>query len=146
MTPHTSAKFIRITAWGFIGFAVIWGLAPYTPVNAPAHMLLDLLDWPYGDAPALLTRSEMWLSSIGAGMVMAMSIMLLGIVAPAAQNSNKPVVRVTIGAFIVWFIVDSAGSAASGVVSNVFFNMVFLAAILVPLLAIRYESQAKPGF
>ncbi len=144
MTPRTSAKMTRIVAWGFIGFAAVWGLAPYGAINEPARMLIDLLDWPYGDAAPVLDRSQMWLSSIGAGLVVAISVMLLGIVAPALENSDRSIVRVTIWAFVGWYIVDGAGSAAAGVVSNVFFNTVLLAAIMVPLLLIRYDGEAKP--
>ena len=141
MTPKNSAKIVRIVAWGFIGFAFIWGLAPYQAVNAPARWLLDLLDLPFGDAAPVLNRSEMWLSSIGAGLVLALSIMLLGIVAPALEKSDKAVVRVTIWAFIGWYLVDGAGSIASGVASNVLFNSLFLGLILAPLLFVKYENN-----
>ncbi|MBL4853284.1 MAG: hypothetical protein JKY25_03505 [Robiginitomaculum sp.] len=139
MTPKNSAKMVKLVAWGFIGFAFIWGLAPYQAVNAPSRMLLDLLDLPYGDAAPVLDRSQMWLSSIGAGLVVAISIMLLGIVAPAVAKSDKKTVQVTIWAFIGWYVVDGAGSVAAGVASNVIFNTVFLAAILAPLLLVKYE-------
>ncbi len=139
MTPKSSAKMVRLVAWGFIGFAFIWGLAPYQAVNAPSRMLLDLLDLPYGDAAPVLDKSQMWLSSIGAGLVVAISVMLLGIVAPAVAKADKKTIRVTIWAFIGWYVVDGAGSVASGVASNVIFNTVFLAAILAPLLLVKYE-------
>ena len=141
MTPKNSAKMVKIVAWVFIGFAFIWGLAPYQAVNAPARALLDLLDLPFGDAALVLNRSEMWLSSIGAGLVLALSIMLLGIVAPALEKSDKVVVRVTIWAFIGWYLVDGAGSIASGVASNVLFNSLFLGLILAPLLLVKYENN-----
>lgn len=140
MTPKTSARLIRIAAWGFLAFAFIWALAPYGAVSEPARLLLDLLDWPLGDAAPALSRSEMWLSSVGAGLVVAVSIMLLGIVAPAIERSDRKTVRVTIWAFIGWYIVDSAGSVVSGVASNAFFNTLFLIAVMVPLLALRYDK------
>jgi len=141
MTPVAAAKMTKIVAWLFIAFAFIWGLAPYTAVNEPARMLLDLLDWPFGDAAPDLDRSQMWLSSIGAGLVVGISIMLLGIVVPALEKSDKKIVTVTIWAFVGWYIVDGAGSAASGVVSNVFFNTILFVAIMIPLLMVRYEEQ-----
>ena len=140
MTPKTSAKLVKLVAWGFLAFAFVWALAPYGAASEPARLLLDLLDWPLGDAAPVLSRSEMWLSSIGAGLVVALSVILLGIVAPAVEASNKKTVRVAIWAFVGWFFVDSAGSIASGVPSNAVFNTVFLAAILIPLLAVRYET------
>jgi hypothetical protein len=141
MTPHTSANLIKLTTWGFIAFAFIWGLAPYTAINEPARLLIDIIDWPPGDANPALSRSQMWLSSIGAGLVLAICIMLLGIVVPAVRRSDKHIVRVTIWAFVGWFVVDSVGSVASGVLSNVFFNSILLAGILIPLLMLRYENE-----
>jgi len=140
MTPKTSAKLLKLAAWGFLAFALVWALAPYSAVNEPARLLLDFLAWPLGDAAPALNRSEMWLSSIGAGLVVALSVILLGIVAPAVEASNKKAVRVAIWAFIGWYLVDSAGSVASGVPSNAVFNTFFLAMLLIPLLAVRYET------
>ena len=140
MTKKTSATLIKFAAWGFIAFAFVWGLAPYTAINAPSRVLLDVLDWPFGDGAPSLTRSEMWLSSIGAGLVLGVSIMLLGIVAPAIRNGQKQVGRVTAWAFVGWYVMDGLGSAVAGVPSNVFFNTILLIMILVPLLMVRYEE------
>ena len=73
MTPTSSARMITIVAWGFIVVSIVWGLAPYQQINAPARIFLDILDWPYGDAAPVLDRSAMWLSSIGAGLSIALS-------------------------------------------------------------------------
>ncbi len=37
-------------------------------------------------------------------------------------------------AFIVWYVIDSAGSIAAGVASNVVFNTAYLVLVLIPLL------------
>ncbi len=138
MSPHNSAKMTQIVAWVFIAFAIIWGLAPYGAISAPSRILLDILDWPFGGRPPL-SRDAMWLSSIGAGLTIAISIMLLGIVVPALREGNQRVVRVTVWAFVTWYSVDSIGSYASGVGSNVFFNTILLVAILIPLITVRYK-------
>jgi len=140
MTPETSAKTITIVSYGFLVFAFVWGLAPYVAINAPARILLDVLDWPPGTAAAALDRNTMWLSSIGAGLTVLVSILLLGIVVPAVRAQDRRVIRVTIWAAIAWYIVDGAGSIASGVASNVFFNSFLLAGMLVPLLMVRFKD------
>ncbi len=142
MTPQNSAKTIRYVAYAFIGFAVIWGLAPYQGINWPSRALLDLLNWPFGDGAPVFSQSEMWLSSIGAGLTFAISVMLIGIVAPAAKKMDRNTIRVTIWAFIVWYLVDSVGSVASGVPSNALFNLILLVAILVPLVLIKDDGKA----
>ncbi len=140
MAPQTAAKTVRIVGYLFLLFAFVWGLAPYVSINAPARWLIDLLDWPFGDALATLDRSEKWLSAIGSGLTAGISIMLIGMVAPAVARSDRQVTKVTIWAFVVWYIVDSVGSIASGVPSNAFFNAILLTAILVPLLLVRFED------
>jgi len=140
MTPETSAKTITFVSYGFLLFAFVWGLAPYSAINAPARILLDILDWPPGNAAAVLDRNTMWLSSIGAGLTVLVSILLLGIVVPAVRAGERRVIRVTIWAAIGWYVVDGAGSIASGVASNVFFNSFLLAGMLVPLLAVRFKD------
>jgi len=140
MTQSTSAKLMRIVSYGFILFAVVWGVAPYGPIGEPSRLLLDLLDWPLGDAAPAMNRSSMWLSSIGAGLTAALCIMLLGIVAPALERGDKGVVRIAVLAIVVWFVVDSAGSIAAGVASNAGFNVILLAAALAPLLGVQYEK------
>lgn len=140
MTPKTSATLIRLAAYGFLLFAAVWALAPYKPVSEPAQMLLDLLDWPFGDAPGEMSRNTVWLSSIGAGLVVALSVFLLGLVAPALESGDRRTIRVTTFAMLGWFVVDSAGSIASGVASNAVFNAVFLTAVLIPLLAVKHEA------
>ncbi len=132
---------MKTVAWIFIGFAAIWGLAPYETINEPARILIDILDWPIGDAPAKITRSQMWLSSIGAGLIVAVSIIMLGIIVPALRNSNKPIIKTTIYAFTAWFVIDSAGSIAAGVMSNALFNTLFFALVLIPLVMIRTEEN-----
>jgi len=145
MTPSNAAKMIKFVSYFFIAFAIVWGLAPYSAISEPSRLLLDLLNLPFGDAPATLTQSEMWLSSIGAGLTAAICIMLLGIVVPAVQNGDKPIIKTTIWAFIVWYIVDSVGSVAAGVPSNAFFNAILLIAILIPLCSVKYEQQSQQG-
>ncbi len=140
MTPKNAAKMTRIVTYGFIAFAVVWGLAPYSAISEPSRLLLDLLSLPFGDAAPNLTKSEMWLSSIGAGLTAAICIMLLGIVAPAVENGDRKVAKTTIWAFVIWYVVDSVGSIAAGVPSNAFFNAILLVAILIPLLTVRYDG------
>jgi len=140
MTPNSSAIMTQFVAWEFFAFAVIWGLAPYGPVSAPSILLLDILDWPFGDRETL-TRDVMWLSSVGAGLTMAIAIMLLGIVVPALRAGNKEVVRVTKWALVAWFAIDGLGSYVSGVGSNTLVSFVMFIATMVPLVLVRFEDS-----
>lgn len=139
MTQKVSAKIIRYVSYVIIVFSVIWGLAPYESINAPARILIDILDWPFGDALATLDRNTMWLSSIGTGLMLALAIFYGWVIAPAIERGDKQIVKVGIWAILAWYVVDSTGSVASGVASNVLFNTPFLLGMLLPMVMVKYK-------
>ncbi len=83
----------------------------------------------------------MLLSAIGAGLLGAVSVFLGKIVVPAVKDGNKSIINATILAMCVWYAIDGVGSIAAGVSSNVVFNSVYLALVLIPLVGIK-ENKA----
>jgi len=140
MSLNIRSKLMMAVAIIFAVYSLFWSLAPYTSINLPARFILDLADWPVDNLSTPLDRNTMWLSSISAGLLGAISIFLGGIVAPALKDGNKPVIKTTIYAMVFWFIIDSAGSIAAGVSANVFFNSIYLILVLIPLVGTtRYK-------
>jgi len=137
MSLELRAKLMQIVAIGFLLFSIMWALAPYTSINLPSRFLLDLLDWPLNNLSAELSRDVMWLSSIGAGLLVAFSIFLFGVVAPAIKDHDKRIINVSRLAIIAWYVVDSVGSIASGVLSNAVFNTLFFIMVMIPLIGIK---------
>ena len=142
MSLNTRANFLMIVSVIFFIYSLLWGLAPFSEINIPARIILDLSDWPIDSLSLPLDKNTMWLSAIGAGLLGAVAIFLGGIVVPALKEGNKSVIRTTIIAMIVWYIIDSAGSIAAGVSSNVFFNSIYLALVLIPLVCIGKNNNA----
>jgi len=140
MSLNTRSKFMMIVAVIFFIYSVLWALAPYPSINLPARYILDLSDWPLDNLESPLDRNTQWLSSIAAGILAAVSIFLGGIVVPAIKERNISIIRTTIIAMVTWYLIDSIGSVASGVASNVFFNSIYLVLILIPLLGIENSS------
>lgn len=134
MSLNTRSRFMMVISIIFFIYSILWGIAPYASINFPSRIILDLSDWPVDSLAVPLDRNTMWLSAIGAGLLGAVSIFLCGIVAPALKEGNKRVIRITILAMIFWYIMDSAGSIASGVNSNIFFNSIYLLLVLIPLV------------
>lgn len=140
MSLQTRAKFLLVISIIFGLYSVLWGLAPFSGINFPARLILDAADWPIDNLSSPLDRNTMWLSAIGAGLLAAVSIFLGKIVVPALKEGNKAIVNATILAMIAWYIIDSAGSIAAGVSSNVLFNSIYLVLVLIPLLGAKNES------
>lgn len=141
MSLNTRSKFMMVVSITFGIYAILWGLAPYENFNLPARIIINISAWSLDDITAPFDKNTMWLSSIGAGLIGAVSIFLGGIVVPAIKQGNKAIIRTTIIAMIFWYVIDSAGSVAAGVVSNVFFNSIYLVLVLVPLIG---ASKEKP--
>jgi len=140
MTLEFRSKLMQFVAIGFMLFSITWALAPYTSINLPSRFIIDLLDWPLNNLSAELSREVKWLSSIGAGLLIAFSIFLSGIVAPAILANDKKIINVSKFAIIAWYVVDSAGSIASGVMSNAIFNSLFFIMVMVPLVGIKNKQ------
>ncbi len=136
MSLNTRANFLMVVAVIFFIYSVLWGLAPFAEINISARIILDLADWPIDSLSAPLDKNTMWLSAIGAGLLAAVSIFLGGIVVPALREGNRSIISTTMIAMIVWYVIDSVGSIAAGVSSNVFFNSIYLALVLIPLVCI----------
>ncbi len=142
MSLNTRANFLMVVSIIFGIYSLLWGLAPFAGFNIPARFILDFSDWPIDNLSAPLDRNTMWLSAIAAGLLGAVSIFLGRIVVPALKEGNRPVIHATILAMMVWYILDSAGSMAAGVSSNVVFNSIYLALVLIPLVCINKNAVA----
>ena len=136
MSLNTRANFLLIVSIIFFIYSLLWALAPFAEFNISARLILDLADWPVDSLSTQLDKNTMWLSAIGAGLLGAVSVFLGGIVVPAIREKNIYIVNTTILAMTLWYIIDSVGSIAAGVSSNVFFNTIYLALVLTPLVCI----------
>ncbi len=147
MSLDTRANFLMAVAVIFFIYSLLWGLAPFAEMNISARIILDLADWPLDNFSHPLDKNTMWLSAIGAGLLAAIAIFLGGIVVPALKENNRSVIRTTIVAMTVWYVIDGVGSIAAGVSSNLIFNSIYLSLVLIPLLGIKTEeiSRDKAG-
>ncbi len=140
MSLNVRANFLMVVSIIFFIYSLLWGLAPFAEINISARLILDLADWPLDNLFTPLDRNTMWLSAIGSGLLAAVSIFLGGIVVPALKDGNRAVIRTTIVAMSVWYIIDGIGSIAAGVGSNVVFNSIYLILVLIPLVGIRNDK------
>ena len=140
MSLELRFKLIRIVAIVLALYAVIWGLAPFTPINISARFLLDVLDWPIDNTAQALDRNTKWLSAIGASLLAAIAVLLWGIIAPALKRGDAEVARTALLAFVAWYVIDGAGSIAAGVHSNVVFNTIYLVAMIGPLIGMPKKA------
>ena len=144
MTPKKCATLLTLVGYGFVIFSLIWVLTAFAPIDRPARLLIDILDWPLDGLPAEPSGEARWMGAIGAGLTCGLGLMFVLIFAPIIRM-NDPVTGgiVRKGALIgviAWYVVDSSGSVAAGVPSNAVFNAVFLLLIVVPLYRVKFTA------
>ncbi|ADZ89418.1 hypothetical protein [Marinomonas mediterranea] len=143
MKPSASALFMRVVAILFAAYALLWATAPFTAINLPARLILDVSDWPLDRLSQPLDRNTMWIVSIAAGLLGAIAVLFWRVVAPAIEAGNKAIMRSTLYAILVWYVIDGIGSVASGVVSNLVFNTVYLVLVIAPLILTKYGREGS---
>jgi len=78
------------------------------------------------------------------GMSAGLGAFFAFVVAPLLSHKDSEVFQTTKrGALIaagLWYVVDSIGSVAAGVPSNVVMNTLFLAAYTVPLILVKQDT------
>ena len=136
MSLSTRSKILYYVSLLFLVYSLLWATAPFPAINAPARLILDLADWPFDAFSNPLSRDLMWGSAIGSGLLAAISIFLIGSIVPALRKGDGGPIRTTIIAMVVWYTIDGVGSYFSGVGSNIFFNTIYLALVLFPLVGI----------
>jgi len=128
---------LQLNCFSYLLFAFIWWLAALPTLDRPAQLLLDITVWPLDGSHDQLSTDARFLSAIGAGLLVAMTLLILLIVIPELRRGNFSVLRGTTISLIAWYAIDSIGCITAGVGSNAVLNTVYVSALLVPLWLIH---------
>ena len=144
MTPKLAARLLRLVGWGFIIFCALCVTIAFKGYDGFAYFIADLFDWTGPSRTEAFSRDVRWFGAIWAGLGAGFGALYVFLVAPLLTIDNREVQRISkrgglIGAAI-WFVIDSAGSAASGVPSNVAMNFLFLLCVIIPLGMVNFEK------
>lgn len=133
MTHEFHKLWLKIAAIVVGSFGPIFFLGTMLATAEPARWTLDLLSWPLDGAPTYEAYGTRFLSALTGGFLLGWGVTIWCLsewVYDAAPEGVRRSVLVGIGA---WFILDSAGSIASGTASNVLFNVAILVVAVGPL-------------
>lgn len=141
MSPKAAALFLRVYAFiALLAFGLVWALGAHPATREPARMMFDLLAWPVDGRPSTFGDGAPLMSAIGGGITASLGFMFMMIVAPAVERGDRAVVKNALLGATLWFVVDSAGSIASGHAANALFNVLFYGLLIAPMLAARRVS------
>ena len=144
MTPKRAGIFISLMGWGFIIFGVVFVTIAFPALDGFAKAISPLFDWTGLTASDSLTRSARWFAAIMSGLSSGFGAFFAFVVAPLLSHKDDEVFRtVKRGGLIaagLWFVVDSTGSVAAGVPSNVVMNCIFFVTFALPLLLVKRHT------
>lgn len=131
---HKFHKFwLKITAIVVGSFGPVFFLGTMLATSEPARWTLDLLSWPLDGLQTYTSPDTRFLSALTGGFLLGWGIMIWCLSAWVYDVAPEAVRRAVLIGLLAWFVLDSAGSIASGTSSNVLFNVLVLLLAVGPL-------------
>jgi hypothetical protein len=132
-SPRLHKHWLAVAAFVVGSFGPIFSLAAVSIADEPARWTLDVLAWPI-DGLQLYTDGAMrFLSALTGGFLLGWGVTILCLRQWVYDAAPEPTRRTVVTGLMAWFVLDSVGSAAAGVPSNVAFNVVVLLLAVGPL-------------
>jgi hypothetical protein len=131
---HRFYKFwLKITAFVVWSFGPVFFLGTMAATQEPARLTLDLLGWPLDGATTWASPDTRFLSALTGGLLLGWGVMIWCLSAWVYDKAPEAVRRSVLAGLLSWFVLDSAGSIASGNPSNALFNVIILLIAVGPL-------------
>jgi hypothetical protein len=124
---------LKITAVVVGSFGPVFFLGTMTPTAEPARLTLDLLSWPIDGATTYASPDTRFLSALTGGFLLGWGVTIWCLSSWVYDAAPEAVRRTVLAGVIAWFVLDSAGSIASGNASNALFNVPVLLLAVGPL-------------
>jgi hypothetical protein len=141
MTQQFHKSWLKVTALVVGSFGPVFFLGTMLPTLEPARWTLDLLSWPLDGVQTFTSPTTRFLSALTGGFLLGWGVMIWCLSAWVYDTAPEAVRRAVLTGLLSWFVLDSAGSIASGNASNAFFNILVLLLAIGPLW-----RQASGGF
>jgi hypothetical protein len=132
-TTRAHKNWLLISAVAIGGFGPVFALGAAGATAEPARLTLDLLAWPLDDGQDYLDGTTRFLSALTGGFLLGWGVMILGLRSWVYDLAPEGVRRSLVVGAMAWFVLDSAGSLASGNASNAAFNVLVLLLVVGPM-------------
>lgn len=125
--------YLKITAVVVGSFGPIFFLGTMLATSEPARWSLDLLAWPIDGLQDYTASTTRFLSALTGGFLFGWGVMIWCLAVWVYDYAPNQVRKAVLTGLIAWFLLDSAGSIASGTPSNAWFNIIVLLLAVGPL-------------
>lgn len=133
MTVAKHKAWLKVTAIVIGSFGPIFFLGTMIPTSEPARWTLDFLSWPLDGLQDYQAPTTRFLSALTGGFLFGWGVCVWLLQQWVYDLAPDQVRRAVLYGVCSWFVLDSAGSAASGNFPNVFFNILVLLIAVGPL-------------
>ncbi len=133
MTQTFHKFWLGITALVVGSFGPVFFLGTMSSTAEPARWTLDLLSWPLDGIPTYDAYDTRFLSALTGGFLLGWGVTIWCLRAWVYDAAPEGVRRTVLAGLLAWFVLDSAGSIASGTASNALFNSIILLLAVGPM-------------
>lgn len=134
ITSQRFHKFwLKIMAIVVGSFGPIFFLGTMDSTSEPARLTLDVLSWPIDGATTYTSPDVHFLSALTGGFLFGWGVMIWCLSTWVYDKAPEGVRKSVLVGLLAWFFLDSAGSIASGNVSNAIINILVLLLAVGPL-------------
>jgi hypothetical protein len=124
---------LKITAIIVGSFGPVFFLGTMLATAEPARLTLDILSWPLNGAQTYAAPETRFLSALTGGFLLGWGVMIWCLSVWVYDAAPEAVRKSVLTGLLAWFVLDSAGSIASGTVSNAIINIFVLLLAVGPL-------------
>lgn len=124
---------LKITAVIVGSFGSVFFLGTMLVTSEPARWTLDFLSWPLDGVQTYVSPETRFLSALTGGFLLGWGVMIWFLSAWVYDSAPEAVRKSVLTGLLAWFVLDSAGSIASGTSSNAIFNILVLLLAVGPL-------------
>lgn len=133
MSRSVHKLWLKIAAVVIGSFGPVFFLGTMAETLEPARFTLDLLSWPIDGATTYASPDTRFLSALTGGFLLGWGVTVWCLSTWVYDLAPEGVRKAIITGICAWFVLDSAGSIASGNASNALFNIVVLLMAIGPL-------------
>ncbi|MEC3875512.1 hypothetical protein [Chryseobacterium salviniae] len=133
MTQQFHKFYLKITAITVGSFGPVFFLGSMPETSEPARWTLDLLSLPLDGVQNYEAPTTRFLSALTGGFLFGWGVCIWFLQKWVYDKAPNEVRKAVLAGLIAWFLLDSAGSVASGNTSNAFINIIVLIIAAGPL-------------
>ena len=133
MSRSLHKLWLKVAAVVVGSFGPVFFLGTMPETAEPARLTLDILSWPLDGATTYASPDTRFLSALTGGFLLGWGVTLWCLSTWVYDLAPEPVRKAVLTGICAWFVLDSAGSIASGNESNALFNVAVLLIAAGPL-------------